>query len=264
MPEIGATLREARMRQHLDISDIEAQTKIRAKYLRALENEEWDLLPGPTFVKTFLRTYAEALGLDARLVLEEYKLRYERLSDAELHPIAPQTQRDRERAKQRARGSSVGRDVTVAAVVVAIVGVLILLGRGGGDDNGTDTVGTTPGTSASATPPTDTSTTKATTTAKKAPAKPTTVRLRLVPTGQVYVCLKAGSKVLIAEQTLTPETPARTYKAKSFKLLVGNNALSLRVNGKKQTVPSTSVPLAYEFTTKGRHKIAADTTAICT
>ncbi len=46
MPEIGATLREARMRARIDVSEIEAQTKIRAKYLRALENEEWGLLPG--------------------------------------------------------------------------------------------------------------------------------------------------------------------------------------------------------------------------
>src|SRR5436305_7981592 len=99
MPEIGATLREARMRQHIDISDIEAQTKIRAKYLRALENEEWDLLPGPTFVKSFLRTYAEALGLDARLMMEEYKLRHERLADHELLPITPGGAR--ERAKRR-------------------------------------------------------------------------------------------------------------------------------------------------------------------
>jgi len=56
MPEIGATLREARMRARIDVSEIEATTKIRAKYLRALENEEWGLLPGPTFVKSFLRT----------------------------------------------------------------------------------------------------------------------------------------------------------------------------------------------------------------
>jgi len=53
------------MRERIDVSEIEATTKIRAKYLRALENEEWSLLPGPTFVKSFLRTYAEALGLDA-------------------------------------------------------------------------------------------------------------------------------------------------------------------------------------------------------
>ena len=47
MPPIGETLREARMRQKLDIADVEERTKIRAKYLRALENEEWGLLPGP-------------------------------------------------------------------------------------------------------------------------------------------------------------------------------------------------------------------------
>ena len=64
MPEIGETLRETRMRRRIDMTEVEAATKIRAKYLRALENEEWDLLPGPTFVKTFLRTYAEYLELD--------------------------------------------------------------------------------------------------------------------------------------------------------------------------------------------------------
>src|SRR3974377_1940487 len=52
------------MRARIAVSEIEATTKIRAKYLRALENEEWSLLPGPTFVKSFLRTYAQALGLD--------------------------------------------------------------------------------------------------------------------------------------------------------------------------------------------------------
>src|ERR671918_3697 len=90
MPDIGSTLREARMHARIDISEIESETKIRAKYLRALENEEWDLLPGPTYVKSFLRTYAEALGLDGKLLIEEYKLRHERLSDVELQPIRPQ------------------------------------------------------------------------------------------------------------------------------------------------------------------------------
>src|ERR1051326_7725461 len=88
MPDIGETLRETRMRRHIDMSDVEAATKIRAKYLRALENEEWDLLPGPTFVKTFLRTYADYLGLDSRLLVEEYRQRYERPSTMELTPFA--------------------------------------------------------------------------------------------------------------------------------------------------------------------------------
>ena len=73
MPDIGTTLREARMRARIDISEIEAETKIRAKYLRALENEEWDLLPGPTYVKSFLRTYADHLGLDGERLADQYR-----------------------------------------------------------------------------------------------------------------------------------------------------------------------------------------------
>src|SRR3954464_216126 len=75
MLDIGAQLRETRMRRRIDISEVEAATKIRAKYLRALENEEWSVLPGPTYVKTFLRTYAEFLGLDAHLLVDEYGAR---------------------------------------------------------------------------------------------------------------------------------------------------------------------------------------------
>src|ERR671915_1200028 len=88
MPEIGSTLRETRMRQRIDITDMEVRTKIRAKYLRALENEEWDLLPGSTYVKSFLRTYAEYLELDARMLVEEYRQRYERPSTQDLTPFA--------------------------------------------------------------------------------------------------------------------------------------------------------------------------------
>src|SRR5437899_11135013 len=89
MPEIGASLREARLRAKVDITDVEATTKIRAKYLRALENEEWGLLPGPTFVRSFLRTYADYLGLDSKLLVEEYRLRHEHPSELDLAPIAP-------------------------------------------------------------------------------------------------------------------------------------------------------------------------------
>src|SRR5436305_12508141 len=124
MPEIGATLREARMRARIDISELEAETKIRAKYLRALENEEWDLLPGPTFVKSFLRTYADALGLDGKLLIEEYKLRHERLSDVELQPITPLGQRDRRPPRPR-----VPRGWLVALAAVGLLAALYALGR---------------------------------------------------------------------------------------------------------------------------------------
>src|SRR5579864_6922114 len=96
MPDIGSTLREARMRDRIDISEVEAQTKIRAKYLRAIENEEWDLLPGPVYAKSFLRTYGDYLGIDSRMLIDEYKRRYEGPTDHDARPIA-RTTRERER-----------------------------------------------------------------------------------------------------------------------------------------------------------------------
>src|SRR5919109_4835641 len=115
MPEIGDQLRETRMRNRIDITDVEAATKIRAKYLRALENEEWELLPGPTFVKTFLRTYADYLGLDSRLLVEEYKQRYERPAGMDITPLNLRNQRRRRRVTPR-----LGPGVIVVLGIVAL------------------------------------------------------------------------------------------------------------------------------------------------
>src|SRR5215210_5994206 len=106
MPDIGATLREARMRAKIDVSEVEAATKIRAKYLRALENEEWSLLPGPTFVKSFLRTYADHLGVDSKLLLEEYRLRYESPAPGDVSPpiVPAKNMPTRERRQPSRRG----------------------------------------------------------------------------------------------------------------------------------------------------------------
>src|SRR5436190_15680904 len=102
MPGIGPTLRDARIRARIDMAEVEASTKIRAKYLRAIENEEWDLLPGPVYIKSFLRTYGDYLGVDSRLLVDEYKRRYERPADQDLRPISARS-RDRERRERRRR-----------------------------------------------------------------------------------------------------------------------------------------------------------------
>ncbi|HLB19774.1 MAG TPA: helix-turn-helix domain-containing protein [Gaiellaceae bacterium] len=76
MFEIGNSLREARLRQGLDFPELEQGTKIRGKYLRALEDEQFDVLPAQTYVKGFLRSYAEYLGLDGQLYVDEYNSRF--------------------------------------------------------------------------------------------------------------------------------------------------------------------------------------------
>jgi cytoskeleton protein RodZ len=90
--EIGNSLREARLRQTLDFPEIEQATKIRSKYLRALEDEQFDVLPAQTYVKGFLRSYAEYLGLDGQLYVDEYNSRFvvgEEESPARPRRVAP-------------------------------------------------------------------------------------------------------------------------------------------------------------------------------
>src|SRR5213080_4911963 len=127
MADIGSTLREARMRARIDISEVETRTKIRARYLRAIENEEWDLLPGPVYVKSFLRTYGQFLGLDSRLLVDEYKRRYEHPSDHEMRPMSTLS-RERERA---ARGPLLPPWAIIGGVLVAVVVALYLVGTVG-------------------------------------------------------------------------------------------------------------------------------------
>jgi hypothetical protein len=74
--EIGDSLREARQRRAVDFAQAEQATKIRSKYLRALEDEQFDQLPSPTYVKGFLQSYADYLGLDGQLYVDEYNSRF--------------------------------------------------------------------------------------------------------------------------------------------------------------------------------------------
>jgi cytoskeleton protein RodZ len=85
--EIGSSLREARTRRKLELSHVERETRIRAKYLRALEDERFDILPGAAYTKGFLRTYANYLDLDAQRFVDEYNSRF--APEEELDAPAP-------------------------------------------------------------------------------------------------------------------------------------------------------------------------------
>jgi cytoskeleton protein RodZ len=114
MFEIGTSLREARLRQHLEIPEIETVTKVRGKYLRALEEEQFEVLPAETYVKGFLRAYADYLGLDGQLYVDEFNSRYVVGEDE------PQT-RPRRVARPRPR-----RHVESNVILFALVGIGIL------------------------------------------------------------------------------------------------------------------------------------------
>ena len=117
MFDIGSSLRDARTRQGLDFPELEERTKIRPKYLRALEDERFDLLPAPTYVRGFLRSYAEALGLDGQPFVDEYQSRF--AVDEEV-PI-------RARRVPTPRRDHVGRESRIAAVALVAIAVVTAL-----------------------------------------------------------------------------------------------------------------------------------------
>ena len=231
VPDIGLTLREARMRQRIDIGEVEAQTKIRAKYLRAIENEEWDLLPGPVYAKSFLRTYGDYLGLDSRMLVDEFRRRYERPSEHEVRPVSSRPHRDRNR---RPPGPLVPSWLSILLVVVVVVGILAAIGIVTNKSNTNTTSQQTPAGHKTHKSPT----TAARTTPK--PAPPTKVTLRMVPTGPLYVCLVRGDGTrLIFEQTYTPGQTIPTESASKLLLTLGNNNVQMKVNGRAYPVEAS-------------------------
>lgn len=120
MFDIGSSLRDARMRQNLEFPELEERTKIRPKYLRALEDERFDILPAPTYVRGFLRSYAEALGLDGQPFVDEYNSRFTVGEDD-----APLRAR-RVPVQRRDRGPRESRMAAVALLAIAIATALVI------------------------------------------------------------------------------------------------------------------------------------------
>ena len=253
MADIGTTLREARIRARIDISEVEARTKIRAKYLRAIENEEWDLLPGPVYVKSFLRTYGDFLGVDSRLLVDEFKRRYERPADQDLRPISSL---GRERERRRRRRPRLGPIGVILIALVAVAAALWFVGTLG---NGTNsTTSSTPTTPVAGSSPSSTSGTSQTTTAHKPrakhhhpapPPKPTKVTVKLTPTSTpVYVCVEDGNgKVLVPGATFSPGQTIPTETASKLLMTFGNSTVQMKVNGKNVPV-GPGAPVGYEAT----------------
>jgi len=241
------------MRQKIDVADVEAATKIRAKYLRALENEEFGLLPGPTFAKTFLRTYAEYLGLDAQLLVEEYRVQHEPRGE-EVAPIGATAGGGR-RARRGGGGGRApvgppGPAVVFGAIFVLLLAVILVLGfTGENGDEGGET-GSTNGQQAR-----DESAAqqrarerrrakRARERRRRQRALASTVRLRLVPAEPTYACVVDGSGEMLFGGTLSEP---RNFKSKRIRINLGRTSVTVTVNKKRLRIPPSSDPVGYDL-----------------
>lgn len=254
-PQIGQALKRARSRLGLDIRTVEERTKIRARYLRALEDEEWGAIPGPAYVKGYLRTYAQLLGLDAEVLVDQFR-RWHEGQRMGAYPFAEPALRERRRLEARPSRLGPGR---ISAIFLAGVGLgvlLLVLGLGGADEDDRGGGGRQrAGEERRASGAGDLG--GGGEGGRQRPA-PGPITLRLLPrVDGISVCLLGeGRQPLIDGQVLAAGQDEGPYTARRFELRFefgfGRRELVLFVDGKRARLPATSSPVAYRITRPNR------------
>jgi cytoskeleton protein RodZ len=248
-PPIGESLREARARRGIELSDVERATKIRVKYLRAMEEERWELLPGAAYARGFLRTYGSFLGLDGQALVEEYGHRQEPVEDR--YPQdEPLLLKAPGPGRPRLRFSGA---VLAGLTIAALAGVVAVLGLTGGDGGEGRGAGTQEGEAS----PIVTST-------AEPPPRPSEVSLELTSTGAVWVCLvDERGRALVNGVTLLPGERQGPFRARAFKVTLGNGEVGLEVDGRAVQVPQLAELLSYQITPQAVRELNPAARPIC-
>ncbi len=239
---VGNKLRDARARRKLSLQDAEAATKIRARYLQALESEDWDQLPGDVYARAFIRTYGALLGLDGERLAEEQRRRRGASRPGERLPrVDP---KPRKAPRRRARNRQVPPRLLTALVLALVVGALIAIGLAGGGSDEPAAPGESPGATGEG---------RSRGTAPEPKPAPAGHTLALLATGEVWVCLLGkGGRPLIDGVILAPGDAEGPFRSGSFTLALGNGAVTMTVDGKKQAdLPEPSSPIGFAVGTHG-------------
>jgi cytoskeleton protein RodZ len=248
MPGIGESLRDARVAAGIRLDDAERAIRIRVRYLDALENEEWDVLPGDAYVRGFLHTYADFLGLDGAELVDEY--------ERQAIPAAVPAERPRDVQFEPPRpvgGNPVLRRVGWGAIFLAaaLAALFIVLGiTGGSGDNGKKHHAGAHKQGSATTSTTTTTTSEAS--------------VSLTPTGTVWVCLvdQAG-KPLVNGETLSTGDSRGPFKAPELKLTLGNGEMQIELNGEQVPIPSAANPVGFDLTPQGAKPLSTTDQPTC-
>ncbi len=257
-PTIGQKLRQAREERGAELSDVEVATKIRVKFLVAMEEDRWGDLPAPAYARGFLDIYARHLGLDHQALLDEYS----RTVEGESHEaipgtaIKPGTLRQN-RPARRLPHIPFGPVAKVAAglLVLVVIGLVVVGLVGGSDNDGTDKRSKAPDRGSQAAAPA----TAATTTT---PSDEVSVELRA--TAPVWVCLvdDSGTPVVDSE-TLSADQSRGPFRAGRFDVTLGNGSVEMTVDGQPADVPQVAEPIGYRISPTGMRKLAPSSRPTC-
>ena len=243
---IGTTLREARNRRGIDLAEVEAAIKIRARYLRAMENEEWGALPGGVYTRGFIRTYAGYLGLDGERLAEDFRHESEPAAGQETLPEHQGAARRTHSSFSMPSSSGPIRAVLVSVGLLALLIAIVLLSQGGGGEQS----------SVSATSGAGEKTTQAPVRSQAAPG----VSLRLATTGEIWICLlDAEGQPLVNGEVLQAGAEEGPFHSDSFTVSFGNGEIEMRIDGKEAEVPPSASPIGYEVLSGGKLRSLSET-----
>lgn len=234
---VGAALREARNRREVELSEVEATIKIRVRYLRAIEDEDWDALPGVAYTRGFIRTYGYYLGLDGERLADEYRhgvARGDRVP-GRIEPVSMPRSRERRIS---------GRLAVAAACLAlgALVAVIALAGGGGGDGSSRTTVaGKSQGH------------TEQHQSGRNTPMPKPGVTVRLVATAEVWTCLlDADRKPLVDGEILTAGSAVGPFRGEGFEFALGNGSAEVFVDDTQAEIAESSSPVGYGIDPQGK------------
>ena len=253
---IGESLRKARTEQGIELSDVERATKIRVKFLRAMEEDQWEDLPAPAYARGFLSSYARFLGLDERALVDRYKQTIE--GEGGTGPIPTTVIRPGTLAPARSRRPFALVGGGLAALV--LLGVVVAASLGGSDGDSGDGTGqkaSRADESANGQSPERSQTAPTTTTASE-------VSLELRAEGLVWVCVvDKREEPVVNSETLTEDETRGPFSGAGFDLNLGNGSVAIDVDGEAVDVPSLAEPIGYRVTPEGVRELAPSARPTC-
>jgi transcriptional regulator with XRE-family HTH domain len=241
MDGLGARLREARVQRGLDLAEVAAATKIQARFLEAIENEEWDLLPGEFYVRSFIRAYADHLGLDDVGAAELREASAPAASAERLPHIDPAP--PQEAHAVRRKRLSPRSLAAIATLGLATVLVVVVVSSEPGDSTGPPLTGQHGEVGRQEVGPS---------TAVRSPEQEAGASLTLTATAEVWVCLLDGNgQPLIDGQILSPGSEQGPYRSGGFTVSLGNGAVTMSVGGQAASIPPTPNPIGFAIDRRG-------------
>jgi cytoskeleton protein RodZ len=257
-PKIGQALREARTERGIELTEVERVTKIRVKFLRAMEEDRWAELPAPVYARSFLSTYARFVGLDDEALVEEYDRTVEGADRPEPIPAGVMRPGSLSRGRfVKPFGMVVGGSVA-AALLVLIVVALVSSG-GGGDGDGGGGGGEKQAGAAG-----ETRESTSTPTATAPAATESEVSLQLRPTAEVWVCLvDAQGRPLVNGELLAADQARGPFAGREFEMRFGNGSIEMTVDGQPVKVPALAEPLGYRVNPSGARRIDTSEQPTC-